>query len=79
MLCLIIVADIQPVQNLRVLKKVTELADAAASKRWACDTITNGFVAFEKEIAKTAGKYCFGDTVTMADACLIPQVYNANR
>ena len=35
--------------------------------------------AFEKEISKTSGKYCYGDSVTLADLCLIPQMYNARR
>lgn len=44
--------------------------------RWA---INHGFAALEAALSKTAGKYCFGDQVTIADLCLIPQVYNANR
>eukprot|EP00475_Leptophrys_vorax_P031662 TRINITY_DN4803_c0_g1_i1.p1 TRINITY_DN4803_c0_g1~~TRINITY_DN4803_c0_g1_i1.p1 ORF type:complete len:254 (+),score=72.09 TRINITY_DN4803_c0_g1_i1:176-937(+) len=78
-LCLIIVADIQPVQNLRVLKKIAELNDQATSKKWARDTIANGLAAYEKEIAPIAGNFSFGDVVTMADICLVPQVYNAFR
>ena len=37
--------------------------------------------AFEKRIEKTtkSDKFCFGDEISMADICLIPQVYNANR
>ncbi|KAH7986808.1 hypothetical protein HPB51_026604 [Rhipicephalus microplus] len=35
--------------------------------------------ALEATVSKTAGKYCVGDEVTIADACLVPQVYNANR
>ncbi|CEO99226.1 Maleylacetoacetate isomerase [Plasmodiophora brassicae] len=71
---LMIVADIQPIQNLRVLRKQT--GDA---KEWATFWIENGFQALEKEVSKTAGKYCIGDNVTIADVCLIPQVYNARR
>jgi len=75
---------IQPVQNLRCLRKLIawhEDKDVKAQKkvewgRWAIDL---GFEALEKALSKTAGKYCFGDTVTMADLCLVPQVYNANR
>ena len=38
-----------------------------------------GFSALEKVLVKTAGLYCVGDTVTMADCCLVPQVFNAQR
>lgn len=41
--------------------------------------ITKGFVALEKTLASTSGKYCIGDEVTVADVFLVPQVYNANR
>lgn len=78
-LSLIITADIQPVQNMRILKKVTELADSAASQKWAHDAIQHGFVALEKELEKYSGEYCFKNQVSIADICLIPQVYNANR
>jgi hypothetical protein len=35
--------------------------------------------ALEKLLEKSSGKFCVGDNVTMADCCLVPQVYNANR
>jgi maleylacetoacetate isomerase len=35
--------------------------------------------ALEKMLAKTAGKYCFGDSITLADCVLVPQVFNAKR
>lgn len=43
--------------------------------------IEEGLRAFEKRIEKTtkSDKFCFGDEISMADICLIPQVYNANR
>ena len=75
---LIVASDIQPVGNLRVLNKIAEdfKGDKAAwSKYW----IEKGFSALEAMVAKTAGKYCVGDDVTVADICLVPQVYNANR
>lgn len=76
-LSLLIAADIQPVQNLRVLKKVVELnSDKMEWGKWAIDC---GFVALERSLESTHGKYCYGDQVTMVDLCLVPQVYNANR
>merc|ERR1712079_246539 len=50
-------------------------ARAAWSRHW----ITAGFTALEKLLARTAGEAWVGDTVTMADCCLVPQVYNAKR
>ncbi|ORZ32059.1 glutathione S-transferase [Catenaria anguillulae PL171] len=76
-LCHIIASDTQPIQNLRVLQKVSD--DHAARADWAKHWITLGLQAYEKAIAKCAGKYSVGDEVTMADVCLVPQIYNANR
>ena len=47
-----------------------------AHGKWA---IENGFEALEAVLKETAGKYCVGDTISMADLCLVPQVYNARR
>eukprot|EP00005_Dracoamoeba_jomungandri_P001276 CAMPEP_0174253054 /NCGR_PEP_ID=MMETSP0439-20130205/2445_1 /TAXON_ID=0 /ORGANISM="Stereomyxa ramosa, Strain Chinc5" /LENGTH=213 /DNA_ID=CAMNT_0015333861 /DNA_START=19 /DNA_END=660 /DNA_ORIENTATION=- len=74
-IALVISADIQPVQNLRVLKYVGLDKKIEWGKHW----ITLGFEALEKILERTSGKYCVGDEVTMADLCLVPQVYNANR
>ncbi|XP_065058738.1 maleylacetoacetate isomerase-like isoform X1 [Rhopilema esculentum] len=74
-LALIIGADIQPVQNLRVLKAVGD----DRKMEWGKNVIDNGFEAFEKALQSTAGKYCIGDEVTIPDLFLVPQVYNANR
>eukprot|EP01061_Rhynchopus_euleeides_P030371 TRINITY_DN50481_c0_g1_i1.p1 TRINITY_DN50481_c0_g1~~TRINITY_DN50481_c0_g1_i1.p1 ORF type:complete len:244 (+),score=107.12 TRINITY_DN50481_c0_g1_i1:48-734(+) len=78
-LCNIIASGIQPIQNLAVLKKVgADFGDEHKTK-WAQYWITEGFKALEKALERTAGKYCFGDEVTMADCCLVPQIYNAGR
>lgn len=47
--------------------------------QWAKDTNMKGLACFEEFVTKTRGKYCFGDEVTLADAFLIPQLYNAVR
>ncbi|KAG6613411.1 maleylacetoacetate isomerase [Phytophthora cinnamomi] len=82
-LCAIIGCDIQPIQNLTVQVKATENVPeeqrAAKKQEWSRFWIERGFEAFEKELAKTAGAYCFGDEVTLADLYLQPQIYNANR
>ncbi|XP_063589424.1 probable maleylacetoacetate isomerase 2 isoform X2 [Penaeus indicus] len=72
--CEIIGSGIQPLQNLAVLQKIGE-----TKMEWGHFYIQNGFVALEQVLANSAGKYCVGDEVTIADCCLVPQVYNANR
>ncbi|XP_047481165.1 probable maleylacetoacetate isomerase 2 isoform X1 [Penaeus chinensis] len=72
--CEIIGSGIQPLQNLSVLQKIGE-----TKMEWGHFYIQKGFVALEQVLAESAGKYCVGDEVTIADCCLIPQVYNANR
>lgn len=74
-LCEIIASGIQPLQNLIVLIHVGE----EKKKEWAQHWITRGFRAVEKLLSTSAGKYCVGDEITLADCCLIPQVFNARR
>lgn len=74
-LSLLIAADIQPIQNLKVLKFVGDERKMEFG-HWVIDT---GFQALEKSLVETAGKYCYGDELTMVDICLVPQVFNANR
>ncbi|KAL4785249.1 Maleylacetoacetate isomerase [Aspergillus varians] len=73
----IIACDIQPVTNLRILKRVAPLGvDRAA---WSKDLIEDGFHAYEAIARHSAGKFSVGDTITMADVCLIPAVWGAER
>lgn len=71
----LIAGGIQPLQNLSVLRQVEEQQRLA----WAQKAISSGFNALEAILRGTAGKYCVGDEVTMADLCLVPQVANADR
>lgn len=73
--CEVITAGIQPLQNLIVLIHVGE----EKKKEWAQHWITRGFRAIEKLLSTSAGKFCIGDEITMADCCLVPQVFNARR
>eukprot|EP00058_Branchiostoma_floridae_P003742 XP_002589230.1 hypothetical protein BRAFLDRAFT_120766 [Branchiostoma floridae] len=68
-------AGIQPIQNLSVLQKVGD----EKKMEWGHYWIDRGFTALETVLGETAGKYCVGDQVTMADLCLVPQLYNATR
>ncbi|KAI9337392.1 glutathione S-transferase [Zopfochytrium polystomum] len=70
-----IVCDIHPIQNLRVLKMVGDEKKTEWGRHW----IERGFIAVEEMLKESAGTYCFGDTVTLADAALAPQVFNARR
>ncbi|XP_044087181.1 maleylacetoacetate isomerase isoform X2 [Neovison vison] len=70
-----IASGIQPLQNLSVLKQVGQENQLA----WAQKVIHTGFNALEQILRNTAGKYCVGDEVSMADLCLVPQVANAER
>lgn len=70
-----IASGIQPLQNLSVLQKI----GSEKKMGWAHDVIHSGLAAVEKLVAETAGTYCFGNQVTIADLCLIPQIYNATR
>lgn len=76
-----IACDVHPLNNLRVLNYLTDELSAEAEQKsaWYKHWIEVGFQSLEKRLAKTAGKYCYGDQITAADLCLIPQVYNANR
>jgi len=78
-LALTIAADIQPVQNLRVLLYVKGLSDDQGKMDYGKWVIENGFVALEKALQSCAGKYCVGDEVTLPDLALVPQVFNARR
>lgn len=80
-LSLDIACDIQPLANLRVLQylksscKVSDNEHESWSRYW----IELGFQAIEKKLGNTAIDFCFGNQLSMADICLIPQVYNARR
>jgi maleylacetoacetate isomerase len=60
---------------LGVLKYVGD----AKKSEWGRHWIDRGFQGLEAILSATAGKYCVGNEITMADLCLVPQVYNANR
>jgi len=77
MICEMINSGIQPIQNLSVMKKHSDKQEERVA--WSHFFIDKGFVALEKVLAETAGTCCVGDEVTLADCCLVPQVYNAQR
>lgn len=76
-----IACDIHPLNNLRVLQYLTgPLALSEVQKmQWIQHWLAVGFSALESRLQQTARRYCFGDQITVADLCLVPQVYNALR
>ena len=78
-----IACEIHPVDNLRVLKylKHTLKVGDEAKDAWYRHWLESGFESLEKRLANDSrvGKLCFGDTPTLADLCLVPQVFNAQR
>jgi len=76
---LTIACDIHPIDNLRVLQylKRTLKHEQSDIDAWYHHWIIQGFNAIEAAIAP--GPYCFGAQVTLADICLVPQVFNARR
>jgi maleylacetoacetate isomerase len=79
-LALTIAADIHPVNNLRVMKHLARLGiDQEARDDWYRHWIREGFDALEALAAPRAGRFLAGEEVTLADVCLVPQMYNARR
>jgi len=78
---LAIACDIHPLNNLRVLEYLGEQLglDESARNAWYAHWVITGFVGLEARLQECAGDYCVGDNVSLADVCLVPQVFNARR
>jgi maleylacetoacetate isomerase len=78
---LAIACDIHPLNNLRVLNylKGPLQQGQAAVDAWYRHWVESGLAACEALLPAPAGRFCFGDLPTLADICLVPQVYNARR
>jgi maleylacetoacetate isomerase len=76
----IVASDIHPVNNLRILRALTDLGVAEpAREAWIGRWITDGFTALETMIVQHGAGFAFGDGPGLVDCCLVPQVYNAER
>jgi maleylacetoacetate isomerase len=79
----IIACEIHPLNNLRTLRHVKQSykLDDDGVNTWYRYWIADGFRMLEGYLARErrAGRYCYGDMVTIADCCLVPQVFNAQR
>jgi len=79
-LALTIAADIHPINNLRVMKRLASLGiEQAERDEWYRHWLREGFDALEALAAPRAGRFLYGDGATVADVCLVPQMYNARR
>ena len=77
-----IACEIHPLNNLRVLKYlVHELkVEDEAKNTWYRHWVRSGLEAFERQLAQQPpSTFCWGETPTLADCCLVPQIYNAQR
>lgn len=78
----VVACDVHPLQNLRVLDylKAEFGADQAALDAWCARWIGDGLAACEALLARRApARFCFGEAPTLADICLVPQVFSAAR
>ena len=77
-----IACEIHPLNNLRVLKYLMRdmKVDDAAKNAWYVHWCREGLEAFERQLNPLpASTYCYGNTPTLADCCLVPQIFNAQR
>ncbi len=85
-----IACEIHPINNLRILKYLTRVLklDEEAKNAWYRHWCREGLEAFERQLAALPAQrngtaastaFCYGDTPTLADCCLVPQIFNAQR
>ncbi|MGO4809264.1 maleylacetoacetate isomerase [Cupriavidus sp. 2MCAB6] len=78
-----VACEIHPLNNLRVLKYLKHTLGVAeeAKDAWYRHWVELGFESVNTNLVRSgkAGRFCFGDTPTLADICLVPQVFNAQR
>lgn len=78
-----IACDIHPVNNLRILRYLNHQLglDETQRNQWYRHWCETGLAVLEQRLASShrSGKFCFGDTPGLADCCLIPQIFNAQR
>ena len=80
-MALLIACDIHPLNNLRALNYIQKELGASDAQKSAyyAHWVRDGFAALNAEVGRHGGQYCYGDTVTVADICLVPQMANARR
>jgi maleylacetoacetate isomerase/maleylpyruvate isomerase len=80
-LSLLVACEIHPLNNLRVLQHLKRQLGQNEEQvnSWYRHWVAEGLQKFEAELKSGAGRFCHGDTPTMADCCLVPQIFNAKR
>ena len=80
-LSLLVSCEIHPLNNLRVLQYLKRALGQNEEQvnTWYRHWVADGLQKFEAELQRGAGAFCHGDTPTMADCCLVPQIFNARR
>lgn len=82
-IALLITCDIHPINNLRVLHYLVRdlKLEEAAKNEWYRHWCMLGLTTLGTKLAadRRVGKFCFDDTLTLADCCLVPQIFNAQR
>jgi maleylacetoacetate isomerase/maleylpyruvate isomerase len=76
-----VACEIHPLNNLRVLKYLThDLKVSEDDKnRWYRHWVETGLPAIERQLSALPSRFCHGDMPTLADCCLVPQIFNAQR
>ena len=80
-LALDIACEIHPLNNLRVLRYLTQSLKVSEEDkdRWYRHWVETGLEAVERQLAAQPARFCHGDTPTLADCTLVPQIFNAQR
>lgn len=80
-LALVVACDVHPLNNLRVLKYLSGPLGRPQEERdaWYRHWVSEGLAAMEAMAAPRAGRFLFGESPTLADLCLVPQMFNARR
>ena len=80
-LAYLVASEIHPLNNLRVLQHLKRALNQTQEQidTWYRYWIADGLAKLEAELAGSSGKFCHGDSPSMADCCLVPQIFNAKR
>jgi maleylacetoacetate isomerase/maleylpyruvate isomerase len=77
----LVASEIHPLNNLRVLQHLKRALGQSEDQvaTWYRHWIADGLAKLEADLVSSTGKFCHGDAPTMADCCLVPQIFNAKR